>query len=100
MPQDSRLAGHGVERRDPAADHLDPKRLRWACRRGMLELDALFNQFLDQGYARLSPKEQADFVQLLAQDDQSLWTWFLGHAQPIDPRFRHVIERVRATAQA
>jgi len=67
MPQNSRSAGLNVERCDHATNPLDPRHLRWACRRGMLELDALFNQFLDQGYAQLSPEEQADFVQLLAQ---------------------------------
>ena len=100
MPcQDLNLAVGSATDHCPTVDHLHPKRLRWACRRGMLELDALFNQFLDQGYEQLSRKEKADFVNLLAQDDQSLWSWFLGHSQPIDRRFRHVIDRIQTTAQ-
>ena len=100
MPcQDPSSAAGSTANTPRTVDRLDPKRLRWACRRGMLELDALFNQFLDQGYEQLSRKEKADFIQLLAQDDQSLWSWFLGHSQPIDRRLRHVIDRIQATAQ-
>ena len=40
---------------------MDSNRLRWAARRGMLELDLLLNGFLDHGYARLTPEQQTVF---------------------------------------
>lgn len=32
-------------------------RLRWACRRGMLELDVLLMPFVEEGYDALSAEE-------------------------------------------
>ena len=32
----------------------DKRRLKWACRRGMLELDVLFEPFVEQAYDELS----------------------------------------------
>ena len=33
---------------------LDKARLRWACRRGMLELDVLFMPFVDEAWDELT----------------------------------------------
>lgn len=60
-------------------------RLRWQCRRGMLELDLLLNQFLDDAYAALDHERQADFVRLLGYSDQILYDWLIGQAVPADP---------------
>ena len=41
---------------------LDSKaRLRWACRRGMLELDVLFRPFVDEAYDDLSDEDKFIF---------------------------------------
>ncbi|MEY8216305.1 MAG: succinate dehydrogenase assembly factor 2, partial [Colwellia sp.] len=40
-------------------------RLKWACRRGMLELDVLFIPFVDEAYDDLSAKDQRTFERLL-----------------------------------
>lgn len=58
------------------------RRLRWQCRRGLLELDLLFVRFLDQRYATLSAEEQASFQTLLEQPDQVLRDWFEGQQDP------------------
>ena len=42
-----------------------PPRLRWSCRRGMLELDVLLGNFLEEAYFGLTPSEQELFVKLL-----------------------------------
>ena len=34
-------------------------RIRWACRRGMLELDVLFMPFVEEAYDSLSAEQQA-----------------------------------------
>ncbi len=54
-------------------------RLKWACRRGMLELDVLFMSFVDEAYDDLSVKDQFTFERLLTCQDPELFAWFRGH---------------------
>ena len=43
----------------------DLDRIRWRCRRGLLELDLVLQAFLERGYDRLGPEERAVVSQLL-----------------------------------
>jgi antitoxin CptB len=70
-------------------------RLRWQCRRGMLELDLLLNRFLDTGFADLGPAQRAAFNRLLAYQDQILYDWLMGHAVPADADIRDLVQRIR-----
>ena len=54
-------------------------RLRWACRRGMLELDVLFMPFVEDAYDDLSAENKAIFERLLVCQDPELFAWFMGH---------------------
>ena len=54
-------------------------RLKWACRRGMLELDVLFIPFVEEAYDHLSAAEQRIFERLLTEQDPDLFAWFMGH---------------------
>ena len=60
---------------------LDTKaKLRWACRRGMLELDVLLLPFIDDdAYDALPDEQKAVFKRLLTADDPDLFAWFMGH---------------------
>ena len=58
------------------------RRLRWQCRRGLLELDLLFMRFLVKRYSALNTEEQGAFQRLLEQPDQTLLTWFQGQQEP------------------
>ena len=69
-------------------------RLRWQCRRGMLELDHLFMPFLERGYAALDADGRADFTRLLAQQDQDLSNWFMSRRDPEDPRLAAMVRRI------
>ncbi len=73
-------------------------RLQWQCRRGMLELDWLLQDFMQQGFDQLSDAEQATFERLLTYPDQTLWDYFMGQAVPIDPAIAHVVQQIRHTA--
>ncbi|MFY8272976.1 succinate dehydrogenase assembly factor 2 [Pseudoalteromonas sp. SSDWG2] len=80
--------------------NLDSKaRLRWACRRGMLELDVLFMPFVEQGYDALSDDDKFIFQRLLEADDPDLFAWFMGHEQCTDPELARmvkiILDRVR-----
>ncbi|MCV5333976.1 succinate dehydrogenase assembly factor 2, partial [Escherichia coli] len=48
-------------------------RIKWACRRGMLELDVVIMPFFEECFDTLSEQEQRDFVSLLECDDPDLF---------------------------
>lgn len=54
-----------------------PPQVYWRCRRGMLELDLIFERFLQRGYACLTQKEQACFLALLQEPEAYLWDWLI-----------------------
>lgn len=67
-------------------------RLRWACRRGMLELDVLLAPFVEEGYDALTLQQKQDFERLLACDDPDLFSWFMGHAKSSDAAIQALIQ--------
>jgi len=67
-------------------------KLRWACRRGMLELDVLLMPFVEQAYEQLDEAEQALFQRLLECDDPQLFAWFMGHETCADPDFARIVD--------
>lgn len=64
-------------------------RLKWACRRGMLELDVLLGNFLENGYAQLDDEDKERFVELLSSGDTDLLSWLMGHSNPTDQSCRN-----------
>ncbi|MDH5299879.1 MAG: succinate dehydrogenase assembly factor 2 [Gammaproteobacteria bacterium] len=79
---------------------LSPGRLRWACRRGMLELDILLESFLEKGYARLSMEQKLVFQQLLDFPDQELLELCLGKVQAESDELQDVIEKIRLAVKS
>ena len=75
-------------------------RLRWRCRRGMLELDLLLQGFLDNGYAELDEAQQQRFVELLELPDQDLFEILMTTEAPEKKEFSHVIAKIRHAATA
>ncbi len=76
-----------------------PSRLRWACRRGMLELDVLLGNFLEEVYTNLTEEEQFIFVQLLSENDQDLFLWLTGKEPPNHSDFIMMVEKIRYHAK-
>ena len=74
-------------------------RLKWACRRGMLELGVLFLPFVEQAFDDLSEEQQVIFERLLTCDDPDLFAWFMGHQQcqdeQLDGMVQHILQRVK-----
>jgi len=73
-------------------------RLRWQCRRGMLELDLLLLGFLDKGYAQLDTAGRACFERLVGYPDQVLLELLMGRMAPSDKDVAQLVERIRACA--
>jgi len=74
---------------------MDIHRLRWACRRGMLELDLVLSPFLENKYAELAEADQQLFQDLLESEDQDLFNWFLKKTDPIDPNLLKIVQIIR-----
>ncbi len=75
------------------------EQLRWACRRGMLELDLLLGRFLDGHYLALTLAEQQLFKELLGCMDQDLFAWLLESRQPSDCKFLPLLKKIQAYAR-
>lgn len=71
------------------------KRLRWQCRRGMLELDLLFLAFFDHVFETLSQHDQQVFERLLKCNDQELYNWLIKHESVQDEELQKMVNRVR-----
>jgi antitoxin CptB len=67
-------------------------RLRWACRRGMLELDVLFMPFVEEAYDSLSTKDKQTFERLLEEQDPELFAWFMGHEVCKDKELNDMVQ--------
>ncbi|NOT17767.1 MAG: succinate dehydrogenase assembly factor 2 [Sulfuriferula sp.] len=63
-------------------------RLRWRCRRGMLELDVVLACFLHHHLAHLSPPQLDEFARLLDLPDQDLWQLVREPQQRVTPVMR------------
>ncbi|BDM63620.1 hypothetical protein NFHSH190041_10720 [Shewanella sp. NFH-SH190041] len=70
-------------------------RVKWACRRGMLELDVLFEPFVNQHYTGLNEQDKACFVRLLSCEDPELFAWFMGHETCPDAELAQMVIKVR-----
>jgi antitoxin CptB len=85
---ESSCAPPGQNRRDPAAEAgMDARslaRLRWRCRRGMLENDLILARFLDARAATLSAADVAALGALLDYTDNDLWSLLSGREEPAD----------------
>ena len=73
-------------------------RLLWQCRRGMLELDAMLQSFMDKGYDDLSEHQQKAFEILLQTSDQLLLEYLMDRTIPIDKDVAYVARCIRESA--
>ncbi|WP_202840442.1 succinate dehydrogenase assembly factor 2 [Luteimonas saliphila] len=79
-----------------SSDAAELRRVRWRCRRGMRELDQLFERWLDREWATVSDAERGVFLRLLDCEDDKLWHWFMGHEAASDAELDALVRRIRA----
>ena len=70
-------------------------RIRWRCRRGLLELDLVLQDFVERRLDRLDADQLLLFNELLDEPDNDLLDLALGRVEPT-PRYRAVVEMLRA----
>ncbi|MGH8315489.1 MAG: succinate dehydrogenase assembly factor 2 [Steroidobacterales bacterium] len=71
-------------------------RLRWRCRRGMLENDLILARFLDARAAALSAAEVAALDTLLDYSDNDLWSLLSGREEPADASLAALVGCLRS----
>jgi antitoxin CptB len=71
------------------------ERLKWRSRRGLLELDLVFERYWARGNDP-APEEAAALERLLAMADNDLLDLVMGRAETNDPGVRAVVAKLRA----
>ena len=73
-------------------DAVEQNRLKWMCRRGLLELDLVFERFLP----RVEEKDLAALKEILDYPDNDLWDIVIGRSNAFPPHLNEVVARLRA----
>ena len=72
------------------------ERLRWRCRRGMLELDLVLNAFLERHLEALNAADLEAFNALLGRGDPELLDLVMAREEPANAGERNVLALIRA----
>jgi antitoxin CptB len=78
------------------ATRTELNRLRWRCRRGMLENDLILTRFLDARGERISDQEVIALDRLLELSDNELWDLLAGLQEPVDAAVKPLLDALRA----
>ena len=73
--------------------------MRWASRRGLLELDLFLEDFVANAYPGLGDDMKALYKELMGEADQDLFEWLMGRSQP-DESLTPIVEVIRAHKKA
>ena len=73
---------------------IDRRSLKWRCRRGMRELDTLFDRYVAAGHPK-TEAEAAVFDRVLDTEDDLLWYWMTGKVVPEDTEVAELVEKIR-----
>lgn len=73
--------------------------MRWASRRGLLELDLFLEDFVANAYPALGDDMKALYKELMGEADQDLFEWLMGRSQP-DESLKPIVEVIRVHKRA
>ncbi len=82
---------------DSAPDAAAQRRLKWKCRRGLLELDLVLERFLQHSAGSLDAKSLDLLNELLDYPDNDLWDIVNGRSEGYAPRHKPLVEVLRAS---
>lgn len=77
------------------SEELQKEKVRWACRRGMLETDLFLMPFFEQHYDQLTAEEKVLFYELLKESDAHLIVWLMETEKP-DSKYEKLLSKIRA----
>jgi len=78
------------------ATRTELNRLRWRCRRGMLENDLILARFLDVRGEGITDQEVVALDRLLELSDNELWDLLAGRQEPVDAAVKPLLNTLRA----
>ena len=76
-------------------DATDLNRLRWRCRRGLLENDLILARFLEARATTMTADELTALDRLLDLADNDLWDLIVGRTEPQDGGLRPLLAALR-----
>jgi len=80
----------------PIPDPAFMDRLRWRCRRGLLELDIVLGRFVERDYTGLDAVQRVAFDALLDMPDTVLWDMIAGRQDAAQNDQQALLEKIRA----
>ncbi len=86
------------ENADPASDPRLADRMRWRCRRGMLELDLVLNAFSERHLARLDAAGIEAFTSILSRTDPELLDLIMGRSEDFEKHEGELLHLMRTEA--
>jgi antitoxin CptB len=72
------------------------QRVRWRCRRGLLELDILLGRFVEVHYAALTAREREIFEQFLDMADNPLWDLISGRTDTLPEEQNALLIKIKS----
>ena len=97
MSSEKTAAGSKLDPRSSISDPAVLQRIRWRCRRGLLELDIVLGRFIEQCYAGLDEVQHISFDTLLDMPDNDLWDMISGRESvPLPGEQQTLLEKIRA----
>lgn len=75
------------------------KRIYWASRRGMLELDLMLVPFMENCFRSLPAEKQQHYVALMECEDTQIFQWLLGTESPEDQDLLGIVNDIKAHAR-
>ena len=72
------------------------ERIRWRCRRGLLELDLVLKAFLEKHFEKLDDAGLEAFGHLLTRADPELFDLVMGRGETTNAREREILTLIRA----
>jgi antitoxin CptB len=73
----------------------DKSRLAWRCRRGMREMDILFEKFVQKEYDRLTREQKQLFDRFLDEPDADIYAWITGKNKPHNEAYNFFIRHLQ-----
>jgi antitoxin CptB len=71
-------------------NRVEREKLKWKCRRGLLELDIVLSRYLERN------PHDAELGELLDLPDNDLWDIVIGRSDDYAPHLSHLVARLRA----
>jgi antitoxin CptB len=74
-------------------------RIRWRCRRGLLELDLMLIPFAEREYGSLSAHERSAFARLLDYPDPKLLGILVHQGEDPEPGLTELVNKIRKVSE-